>query len=303
MLLGLVAAAVAAAAPVFSHPTTIDNRYLPLTTRHRCELRGGGDRVVRTVLERTKRFDVGGQSVDAVVVRDKAYEHGRLVERTFDYFAQSDDGTVYYLGEDVDNIRRGKVVNHRGSWRYGRDTDVAGVAMPPDPKLGRPVALRGRPRHHDRVRPGRGDRHAVARRRSHVPRRDPGPGVRPARGRGRVQALRAGGRRDRRVRARRAGRVHRLRLVSPCRARGRQPLRGPAGLGRRALRDHGREGAAPGGRGRRGRAARPRARSGGARGAVAPGDPARLRRRARRRTPAPAGRAPRGADAAAAAQG
>ena len=136
MLLGLVAAAVAAAAPVFSHPTTIDNRYLPLTTRHRCELRGGGERVVRTVLERTKRFDVGGQSVDAVVVRDKAYEHGRLVERTFDYFAQSDDGTVYYLGEHVDNIRRGKVVNHRGSWRYGRDTDVAGVAMPPDPKLG-----------------------------------------------------------------------------------------------------------------------------------------------------------------------
>jgi hypothetical protein len=70
------------------------------------------------------------------VIRDDAYEDGRLVERTFDYFAQSDDGTVYYLGEDVDNIRRGKVVDHHGSWLYGRDTDVPGVAMPADPEVG-----------------------------------------------------------------------------------------------------------------------------------------------------------------------
>jgi hypothetical protein len=132
----LSAAHSAPPAPVFSHPATIDNRYLPLTAHHRCELRGGGEHVVRTVLERTKRFDVTGQGVDAVVIRDKSYEDGKLVERTFDYFAQSDDGTVYYLGEDVDNIRRGKVVNHHGSWLYGRDTDVPGVAMPPDPNVG-----------------------------------------------------------------------------------------------------------------------------------------------------------------------
>jgi hypothetical protein len=126
--------------PVFSHPTTIDNRYLPLTAARRCELRGradgGRERSVKTLLARTRRFDVAGQQVDAVVIRDDAYEDGKLVEQTFDYFAQADDGTVYYLGEDVDNIRRGKVVNHRGSWRFGRDTDVPGVAMPADPKVG-----------------------------------------------------------------------------------------------------------------------------------------------------------------------
>ena len=88
------------------------------------------------MLERTKRFDVGGAPVDAAIVRDDDYEDGRLVERTFDYFAQADDGTVHYLGEDVDNIRRGKVVNHAGSWLYGRDTDVLGVAMPAEPRLG-----------------------------------------------------------------------------------------------------------------------------------------------------------------------
>ena len=128
-------------APLFSDPTTIDNRYMPLTAKRRCELRGRADdgtreRNVVTVLDRTKRFDVGGQQVDAVVMRDAAYEDGKLVERTFDYFAQSDDGTVHYLGEDVDNIRRGRVVDHGGSWLYGRDTDVLGVAMPADPKVG-----------------------------------------------------------------------------------------------------------------------------------------------------------------------
>ncbi len=31
------------------------------------------------------------------------------MERTLDYFAQGDDGAVYYLGEHVANIRRGRV--------------------------------------------------------------------------------------------------------------------------------------------------------------------------------------------------
>jgi hypothetical protein len=129
------------AAPVFSDPDTIDNPYLPLTAHRRCTMRGRADdgtreRGVRTVLRRTKRFDVEGQRVDAAVIRDDAYEDGKLVERTLDYFAQADDGTVYYLGEDVDNYRRGKVVDHDGSWLYGRDTDVLGVSMPASPQLG-----------------------------------------------------------------------------------------------------------------------------------------------------------------------
>jgi hypothetical protein len=130
-----------AAAPGFSRPTTIDNRYLPITAKRRCELRGTADdgtreRTVTTLLDRTRRFTIDGQQVDAAIIRDDAYEDGKLVERTRDFYAQRDDGTVYYLGEHVSNIRRGKVVNHRGSWLYGRDTDVPGVAMPADPKVG-----------------------------------------------------------------------------------------------------------------------------------------------------------------------
>jgi hypothetical protein len=136
-----VALVITSAVPGFSHPTAIDNPYLPLAKFKRCELRGAQDdgtreRSVKTLLKRTRAFTIGGQRVEAAVIEDRAFEDGRLVERTLDYFAQADDGTVHYLGEHVDNIRRGRVVNHHGSWLYGRDTDVLGVIMPADPHLG-----------------------------------------------------------------------------------------------------------------------------------------------------------------------
>ena len=126
--------------PSFSDPTTIDNPLLPITQSRRCELRGeeGGDRIriIRTLLTRTEPFTVGGNTVEAAVVEDREYENGELVERVLDYFAQGDDGTVYYLGKEVDNYEGGKVVNHEGRFRYGGDGDTLGVAMPSDPQVG-----------------------------------------------------------------------------------------------------------------------------------------------------------------------
>ena len=126
--------------PRFSDARTIDNPYLPITESKRCELRGTSDgereRVVRTVLGETKRFRFGDQDVDAAVVEDRAFIEGEMVERTLDYFAQADDGTVYYLGEHVDNYKDGKVADHDGTWLYGEHTQKAGVAMPADPQVG-----------------------------------------------------------------------------------------------------------------------------------------------------------------------
>ena len=127
--------------PEFNEPGEIDNRYLPLTEFSRCVISGEADdgtkeRSVRTLLERTKPFEIGGQRVEAAIILDRAFADGELVERTLDYFAQGDDGAVYYLGENVDNIENGVVVDHDGTWLYGHDTDVLGVAMPADPHLG-----------------------------------------------------------------------------------------------------------------------------------------------------------------------
>ena len=93
-------------------------------------------RVIRTLLDRTKPFRVAGETVEAAVIEDRAIEDGELVERTLDYFAQDDGGTVYYLGEHVDNYENGKVVNHRGTWLYGKHTDTMGVGMPARPRVG-----------------------------------------------------------------------------------------------------------------------------------------------------------------------
>ena len=57
--------------------------------------------------------------VKVLVVRDDAYEDGELVESTLDYFAQHDDGSVYYFGEDVDNYEDGELKDHEGSWLAG----------------------------------------------------------------------------------------------------------------------------------------------------------------------------------------
>lgn len=130
----------AATAPSFSDPTNITNPYLPLSDTPRVELQGTDDgadlRAVKTLLDRTEQFTVDGEQVDAAIVEDRAFEDGELKEVALDYYAQADDGTVYYMGEDVDNYENGKVANHDGAFRYGEDTETLGVAMPANPTPG-----------------------------------------------------------------------------------------------------------------------------------------------------------------------
>jgi hypothetical protein len=138
LILSLVIAAPASA--TFSDPTAIDNHYLPLSKFHRCTYKGEEDgariSIRRTVLDRTKTFAVDGVPVDAMVVKDRVREDGELIEDTRDFFAQDDRGAVRYFGERVDNISNGRVVDHGGSWLFGRDTDEIGVLMPAHPGRG-----------------------------------------------------------------------------------------------------------------------------------------------------------------------
>lgn len=74
--------------------------------------------------------------VGCIVVDDRAYEDGELVERTLDYFAQDKQGNVWYLGEFVKNYENGKVVDNDGSWEAGVDGAIAGIVMPAKPEVG-----------------------------------------------------------------------------------------------------------------------------------------------------------------------
>ena len=95
-------------------------------------------RVVRVLLDRTKRFPVGGRMVKTAVVRDSVTDlrSGQRIEKTIDYFAQDRAGGVHYFGEDVNEYEHGRLVGHSGEWRVGRDVKRPGLLMPGHPKVG-----------------------------------------------------------------------------------------------------------------------------------------------------------------------
>ncbi len=125
----------------FSHSRDITNPFLPLASLKQDVLEGSEDgkkvRIERTPKPDVKKtFKIGKQDVEAFVVEDREWEDGKLAEVVLDYFAQDDGGTVYYLGEDVDEYADGKIVGHDGSWLLGKDTKNAGVIIPGHPRIG-----------------------------------------------------------------------------------------------------------------------------------------------------------------------
>jgi hypothetical protein len=125
----------------FSHPREITNPYLPLSSLKQDVLEGkeGSDKIR---IERTakpdirKTYTINNQPVETLCVEDREYINGALAEVALDYFAQDDSGAVFYLGEDVDEYKDGKIVGHSGTWHFGRDTQSPGVLFPAQPKLG-----------------------------------------------------------------------------------------------------------------------------------------------------------------------
>ena len=89
-------------------------------------------RVVTRVLRGT--FTVAG--VRSAVVGVREYEDGELVESTRDYYAQRRDGSVFYMGEHVNDYEDGRLTGHGGQWFAGRRGAQAGLFMPVDPQVG-----------------------------------------------------------------------------------------------------------------------------------------------------------------------
>ena len=127
-----------AQAPKFSHPSKITNPYLPLASLKQDILQNESERVERTAKPDVhKKIQIDGQTIEALTVEDREFNAGgELTEATLDYFAQDDDGNVYYLGEDVDEYSRGKISGHSGAWLFGKDTQRLGLLMPAHPKVG-----------------------------------------------------------------------------------------------------------------------------------------------------------------------
>jgi hypothetical protein len=112
--------------------TKIDNEYFPMKPGTTFIYEGKGERDEMRVTNQTKKV----MGVECVVVDDRAWEDGKLIERTYDWFAQDREGTVWYFGEDTKEYDNGKVVSTKGSWEAGVDGAKPGIIMQADPKVG-----------------------------------------------------------------------------------------------------------------------------------------------------------------------
>ena len=116
--------------------STIDNRYLPFEPGTAFHYRGVRGRTPQTddevVTRRTKRI----LGVRCTVVRDTVSEHGRPVERTFDWYAQDRQGNVWYMGEDSLERKHGRLVKAGDSWESGVNGAKPGIIMPGNPQPG-----------------------------------------------------------------------------------------------------------------------------------------------------------------------
>lgn len=113
--------------------TVIDNPYFPLPSGARyvyeAQTADGLEQVVVEVLAETRQV----MGITATVVRDTVTLDGVLVEDTLDWFAQDEDGNVWYLGEEVGNYENGQLIDRAGSWEAGVDGALPGIVMYADP--------------------------------------------------------------------------------------------------------------------------------------------------------------------------
>lgn len=120
----------------------ITNPYFPLipgrTLIYEADTDDGLERIEVTTLEET--FEIAGVECRAVrdIVSLAEQESGEfeVIEDTIDWYAQDDDGNVWYFGEIARNFEDGMLDNLDGSWRHGKDGAKAGIIMLGTPALG-----------------------------------------------------------------------------------------------------------------------------------------------------------------------
>jgi hypothetical protein len=135
----------------FDHSTTVDNKWFPLVPGAHSVFEGSAidegerisRRVVTTVTDLTKEIN----GVNSVVVWERDYSDGELVEAELAFFAQDNHGNVWNMGEYPEEYENGEFDKAPG-WLAGFKGASAGIAMRAQPRPGTPGYAHGyaRPR-------------------------------------------------------------------------------------------------------------------------------------------------------------
>ncbi|MGH7180325.1 MAG: hypothetical protein ACREJC_23300, partial [Tepidisphaeraceae bacterium] len=135
------------AAARFDRSLTINNPYFPVVPgaqyRYLAEIvdEDTGDisteSIIVEMLAQTKTIT----GVQVRIVRDRVFdEDGRIIEDTFDWYAQDNNGNIWYFGEDVTNYEYdasgNATIDKHGSWIAGENGALPGIIMEAKPRVG-----------------------------------------------------------------------------------------------------------------------------------------------------------------------
>ncbi len=120
----------------FTH--VVDNPYFPLvpgTTFTFLEKEGRESRENKITVTGDTKMILG---VRCAIVHDTVRVKGVLLESTFDWYAQDEQGAVWYFGEATMEIKGGGRRSTEGSWEAGVKGAQPGIVMPANPNPGEP---------------------------------------------------------------------------------------------------------------------------------------------------------------------
>lgn len=121
----------------FTASTNFTNKFLPFepgkTYVYEAQTKEGRERI--EVKRKTETKTILG--IVCIVVYDRVWLNGILIEETDDWYAQDNEGNVWYFGETVKNYNPdGSFKDTGGSWEAGVDGAQPGIAMLAEPKAG-----------------------------------------------------------------------------------------------------------------------------------------------------------------------
>jgi len=117
--------------------TKIHNPFLPLKPGTVYTYRGvtdGGQELNTVEVTHSTRVLMGVKCVE--VIDTVFFIEGALEELTHYWYAQDDQGNVWYFGEDSKEFANGEVVSTAGSWLAGMDGGLPGIVMEANPQVG-----------------------------------------------------------------------------------------------------------------------------------------------------------------------
>jgi hypothetical protein len=130
----------------FDNPTTVDNKWFPLQPGDHSVFEGSaiddGQRISRRVVSTVTDLSKEIEGVNSMVLWERDYSEGQLVEAELAFFAQDNYGNVWHMGEYPEEYEDGQFEKAPG-WLAGLKGAKAGIAMRAEPRLKTPSYAQG----------------------------------------------------------------------------------------------------------------------------------------------------------------